>query len=81
MDAQGRIILTKKLAALLEFEDGVDDVLEHLLTIEAQDVSVKHSPASTRHCETRFLVQVSTMVIIKPDDLLLHKCFRFLGNC
>jgi len=39
MNGQQRDILTKKLVALLGFEDGADDVLSHLLTIEAQSVS------------------------------------------
>ena len=30
--------LTKQLAVLLGFEDGADDVLEHLLTIESSKV-------------------------------------------
>ena len=33
-----RTILTAKLASLLGFEDGVDDVLEHLLSIESKEV-------------------------------------------
>jgi hypothetical protein len=32
-------ILVQRLSALLGFEDGASDVLEHLLSIESSDVS------------------------------------------
>lgn len=40
MDERQRKTLTSKLSALLGFEDGADDVLAHLLSIQQQDVSV-----------------------------------------
>jgi hypothetical protein len=47
---QQRAILTKKLAVLLGFEDGAEDVLQHLLTIESSEVRAVHfdaMPATT----------------------------------
>jgi hypothetical protein len=34
-------ILTRQLVALLGFDDGADDVLDHLLTVESSEVSAK----------------------------------------
>jgi hypothetical protein len=36
-----RSTLNKKLSRLLDFEDGVTDVVEHLLTIESSEVRRK----------------------------------------
>ena len=41
MDERQRKTLTSKLSALLGFEDGADDVLAHLLSIQPQDVSLE----------------------------------------
>ena len=38
MTTQDRSTLDKTLAELLGFEDGVSDVVEHLLTIESSEV-------------------------------------------
>ena len=38
MSTEHKLVLTKKLAVLLGFEDGTVDVLEHLLTIESSAV-------------------------------------------
>jgi hypothetical protein len=40
-EAASREILTRQLATLLGFDDGADDVLEHLLTIESGEVSAE----------------------------------------
>lgn len=37
-DLQARSILEKEFAKLLGFEDGVSDILDHLLTIESSEV-------------------------------------------
>jgi hypothetical protein len=34
-------ILTRQLVTLLGFDDGADDVLDHLLTVESREVSAE----------------------------------------
>lgn len=41
-----KIVLQKTLGKLLGFEDGAEDVLDHLLTIESGDVSESNVKSS-----------------------------------
>jgi hypothetical protein len=50
-------VLTKRLADLLGFEDGVSDVLEHLLTIESQEVRLREKgPDFVRNSARRLMI-------------------------
>ena len=40
MSEKDRVLLDQKLALLLGFEDGVSDVVEHLLSIESYKVII-----------------------------------------
>jgi hypothetical protein len=50
-------VLVQRLSALLGFEDGAADVLEHLLSIESSDVRRQQGRLSMRqHCPLSVVV-------------------------
>ena len=72
MDEQQRKTLASKLSALLGFEDGADDVLAHLLTIQTQDVSAEkeHGPVLACLISRTVLVdcQACSCVVVIRDN-------------
>ena len=84
MDEQQRKTLASKLSALLGFEDGADDVLAHLLTIQTQDVSAEkeHGPVLACLISRTVLVdcQACSCVVVIRDNNITSVIFVFTNN-